>query len=251
MSHRAGNRAQAATKIAFDRVGSVVALLLLWPILAGIAVGIRLTMGSPMLFRQVRAGRDGVPFTILKFRTMEMRDASCCRRPDACRGIQMAPGATISRFTAFVRRTGLDELPQLVTILRGEMSFIGPRPLMVRYIPRYTAEQRRRHTVLPGISGWAQVNGRTNLSWDDRLALDAWYVDHWSLWLDLRILWRTFRVSSQGSGFSQSGSDTGPEFLGAGLPSGICPVTEAPLAPAAPVASTARKSVGGIDAPVT
>ena len=120
------------------------------------------------------------------------------------------------------------------------MSFIGPRPLMVRYIPRYTAEQRRRHSVLPGISGWAQVNGRTDLSWSDRLTLDVWYVDHQSLWLDLRILWRTFRASAEGSGYSQSGSDTGPEFLGTGLPPGICPVTELPLAPTA--AATAGKS---------
>ena len=160
----------------------------------------------------------------------------------------MAPGATIPRFARFVRRTGLDELPQLINILRGEMSFIGPRPLMVRYIPRYTAEQRRRHSVLPGISGWAQVNGRTDLSWSDRLTLDVWYVDHQSLWLDLRILWRTFRASAEGSGYSQSGSDTGPEFLGTGLPPGICPVTELPLAPAA--AATAGKSAGGIHAPL-
>jgi lipopolysaccharide/colanic/teichoic acid biosynthesis glycosyltransferase len=115
MSRRRGARARAATKIAFDRVGSAVALLWLWPILAGIAVGIRLTMGSPVLFRQVRAGRDGAPFTILKFRTMEMRAASCCGRPETCRGIQMAPGATISRFARFVRRTGLDELPSSST----------------------------------------------------------------------------------------------------------------------------------------
>jgi lipopolysaccharide/colanic/teichoic acid biosynthesis glycosyltransferase len=250
MSHRAGNRAQAATKIAFDRVGSVVALVLLWPILAGIAVGIRFTMGPPVLFRQVRAGRDGVPFTILKFRTMEMREASCCHRPQACRGIQMAPGTTVPRFARVVRRTGLDELPQLVNILRGEMSFVGPRPLMVRYIKRYTAEQRRRHSVLPGISGWAQVNGRTDLSWNDRLALDVWYVDHQSLWLDLRILWRTLRASAEGSGYSQSGSDTGPEFLGTGLTPGMCPVTELPLEAGATVSSTARNGVGGIHAPV-
>ena len=245
---RTGNRFHAAAKILFDRIGAAIALLALSPILAAIALGIRLTMGTPIVFRQERAGLDGVPFTILKFRTMEMRAASCCGRPETCRGIQMAPGATISRFARFVRRTGLDELPQLINILRGEMSFIGPRPLMVRYIPRYTAEQRRRHSVLPGISGWAQVNGRTDLSWSDRLTLDVWYVDHQSLWLDLRILWRTFRASAEGSGYSQSGSDTGPEFLGTGLPPGICPVTELPLAPAA--AATAGKSAGGIHAPV-
>lgn len=159
----------------------------------------------------------------------------------------MAPGTTIPRFVRFVRRTGLDELPQLINIVRGEMSFIGPRPLLVRYIPRYTAEQRRRHLVLPGISGWAQVNGRTDLSWSDRLALDVWYVDHQSLSLDLRILWRTLLASAEGSGYSQSGSDTGPEFLGTGLPRGICPVTESPLEPAP--TSTSGKRAGGTDAP--
>jgi lipopolysaccharide/colanic/teichoic acid biosynthesis glycosyltransferase len=242
------NRVRAFTKVLFDRLGAAVALVVLSPIIGATAVSIRLSMGAPVVFHQVRAGHDGVPFTILKFRTMEMRAASCCGRPETCRGIQMAPGATIPRFARFVRRTGLDELPQLINVLRGEMSFIGPRPLMVRYCARYTAEQRRRHSVLPGISGWAQVNGRTDLSWTDRLALDVWYVDHQSLWLDLRILGRTFRAAAEGSGYSQSGSDTGPEFLGTGLPPGICPVTELPLAPIA--VSAAGKSVGGIDAPV-
>src|SRR5262249_6551407 len=127
------------------------------------------------------------------------------------------------------------------------MSFVGPRPLLVRYISRYTGEQRRRLSVLPGISGWAQVNGRTDLSWADRLALDVWYVDHQSLWLDLRILWQTLPTSVGGAGYSQSGSDTGPEFLGTGLPQGICPVTELPLAPAP--TSMSVKSVGGTHAP--
>jgi len=244
---RSGKRVRAVTKLLFDRLGAAVALVVLSPVIGVIAVGVRLSMGAPVLFRQVRAGRDGRPFTILKFRTMEMRAASCCGRPEACRGMQMVPGTTIPRFARFVRRTGIDELPQLMNILRGEMSFIGPRPLMVRYIPRYTAEQRRRHSVLPGISGWAQVNGRTELSWGDRLALDVWYVDHESLWLDLRILWRTVRASAKGSGYSQSGSDTGPEFLGTGLPPGVCPVTESLVAPAA---SKSDENVGGVHAPV-
>jgi sugar transferase EpsL len=248
MAPRRARRAQVAAKILFDRLGAAVALVVLSPIIGATALGIRLSMGSPIIFRQVRAGRDGVPFTILKFRTMEMRAASCCGQPRTCRGIQMAPGTTVPRFAQLVRRTGLDELPQLINILRGEMSFIGPRPLLVRYIPRYTAEQRRRHSVRPGISGWAQVNGRTDLSWSDRLALDVWYVDHQALSLDLRILWQTIRASAKGSGYSQSGSDTGPEFLGTGLPPGICPVTELPLAPAP--ASRAGNSVGGIHAPV-
>jgi sugar transferase EpsL len=242
------NRVLALTKALLDRLGAAIALVMLAPIIGATALGIRLSMGAPILFRQVRAGRNGIPFTILKFRTMEMRASSCCGRPETCRGIQMAPGTTIPRFVRFVRRTGLDELPQLVNILRGEMSFIGPRPLLVRYLPRYTGEQRRRHLVRPGISGWAQINGRTDLSWSDRFALDVWYVEHQSLWLDLRILWRTLRASAEGSGYSQSGSDTGPEFLGTGLPPGICPVTELPLGPAA--ASTAGKGVGGAHAPV-
>ena len=241
------SRVRAFTKLLFDRLGAAVALVVLSPLIGATALGIRLSMGGPVVFRQVRAGRNGVPFTILKFRTMEMRAASCCGRPETCRGIQMAPGTTIPRFVGFVRRTGLDELPQLINIVRGEMSFIGPRPLLVRYIPRYTAEQRRRLLVRPGISGWAQVNGRTDLSWSDRLALDVWYVDHESLWLDLRILWRTLLASAEGSGYSQSGSDTGPEFLGTGLPPEICPVTELPLAPAP--TSMSGKRAGGTHAP--
>jgi len=242
------NQVRVFTKVLFDRLGAAVALVVLSPLIGATALGIRLSMGGPVVFRQVRAGRNGTPFTILKFRTMEMRAASCCGRPETCRGIQMASGTTIPRFVRFVRRTGLDELPQLINIVRGEMSFIGPRPLLVRYLARYTAEQRRRHLVLPGISGWAQVNGRTDLSWNDRLALDVWYVDHQSLWLDLRILWRTLRASAEGSGYSQSGSDTGPEFLGTGLPPGICPVTELPLAPAP--TPTSGKRAGGTHAPV-
>ena len=242
------NQVRAFTKVLFDRLGAAVALVVLSPLIGATALGIRLGMGAPVVFRQVRAGRNGTPFTILKFRTMKMRAASCCGRPETCRGVQMAPGTTIPRFVRFVRRTGLDELPQLINIVRGEMSFIGPRPLLVRYLARYTAEQRRRHLVLPGISGWAQVNGRTDLSWNDRLALDVWYVNHQSLWLDLRILWRTLRASSEGSGYSQSGSDTGPEFLGTGLPPGICPVTELPLAPAP--TPTSGKRAGGTHAPV-
>jgi len=195
-----GNRVRAFTKILFDRVGAAVGLVVLSPIVGATALGIRLSMGAPVLFRQVRAGRDGKPFTILKFRTMQMRTASCCGRPQICCGIQMAPGTTIPRFARLARRTGLDELPQLINILRGEMSFVGPRPLLVRYIARYTDEQRRRHSVRPGISGWAQVNGRTDLAWSDRLALDVWYVDHQSLRLDLQILWRTVRASAAGAG---------------------------------------------------
>jgi hypothetical protein len=146
----------------------------------------------------------------------------------------MASGLSMSRFASTIRRTGLDELPQLVNILRGEMSFIGPRPLLVRYLARYTPEQRRRHAVRPGITGWAQVKGRTDLSWDDRLALDVWYVDHRSRTFDIDIARRTVGATIHGSGFSQVGSETGPEFLGGGVADGLCPATELPLSTVRP-----------------
>ena len=227
------NRSDAFGRL-LDLVGAAVLLVLLSPILAIVALGVRLSLGSPILFRQVRAGRNGAPFTILKFRTMEMRDSTCCGEPGDCRGIQMASGLSMSRFASMIRRTGLDELPQLVNILRGEMSFIGPRPLLVRYLARYTPEQRRRHDVRPGITGWAQVKGRTDLSWDERLELDVWYVDHRSRTLDVEIARRTVGATIHGSGFSQVGSHTGPEFLGSGVADGICPATELPLSTVRP-----------------
>jgi lipopolysaccharide/colanic/teichoic acid biosynthesis glycosyltransferase len=227
------NRSDALGRL-LDVLGAAILLILLSPVIAVVALGVRLSLGSPILFRQVRAGRNGAPFTILKFRTMEMRDSTCCGDPTACRGVQMAAGLHMSRFASTIRRTGLDELPQLVNILRGEMSFIGPRPLLVRYLARYTPEQRRRHDVRPGITGWAQVKGRTDLSWDDRLGLDVWYVDHRSRTLDLRIMRLTFAATVGGEGFSQVGSHTGPEFLGSGVPDGLCPATELPLATVRP-----------------
>lgn len=208
------------------------------------AVLIRRFLGAPVLFLQERAGRAGRPFTILKFRTMEMSDARCCGRPDACVGVQMAPGARMSGLGVVLRRTGLDELPQLVNILRGDMSFIGPRPLLVRYVDRYTPRQRRRLEVRPGITGWAQINGRTDLDWEDRLEQDVWYVDHRSLRLDLAIARRTFRAAASGSGYSQEGSHTGLEFLGTGVPVGICPVTEARLDGALAAGSTKAQLEG-------
>jgi len=217
-----------------DIYGSALGLIVLSPLLALVAAGVRLSLGSPILFRQIRAGHRGVPFTILKFRTMEMRDANCCNDPANCRGLQMATGVRMSPFAAAIRRTGLDELPQLINILRGEMSFIGPRPLLVRYLPRYTSEQRRRHEVRPGITGWAQVKGRTDLSWTERLALDVWYVDHRSRTLDLEIALRTVGATLQGSGYSQVGSH---EFLGTGVGHEICPATDLPMA-------TVRRSGG-------
>jgi lipopolysaccharide/colanic/teichoic acid biosynthesis glycosyltransferase len=208
-----------------DLLLSAGLLIILAPVMAGIALGIRRSIGGPVLFRQQRAGRAGASFTLIKFRTMDMRDARCCEMPERCIGLQFAPGTTMSRFSAMLRRTGLDELPQLINIIRGEMSFVGPRPLLERYVGRYTAQQRRRLEVLPGITGLAQVNGRTDLSWDERLDLDIWYVDHRSPGLDATILWRTVHASKSGAGFSQSGSETGLEFLGVGVEPGHCPVT--------------------------
>jgi lipopolysaccharide/colanic/teichoic acid biosynthesis glycosyltransferase len=219
---------------AIDLVGAAIALVILAPVIAAVSLGVRITLGRPVLFRQVRTGWQGRPFTILKFRTMEMREATCCCTPEACRGIQMAEGLAMSRFATLIRRTGLDELPQLLNILRGEMSFVGPRPLLPRYLARYSADQQRRHEARPGITGWAQVNGRTDLSWNERLDLDVWYVANRSRSLDARIMKRTIRAALGGEGFSQSGSDTGLEFIGIGVPPGLCPATELPLAAVCP-----------------
>ena len=233
-----------------DICGSVAGLALMSPVLLVVAAGVRLTLGSPVIFRQVRAGRNGRLFTILKFRTMEMRDAACCEDPQRCRGLQMAAGVRMSRFAAVIRRVGLDELPQLVNILRGDMSFIGPRPLLPRYLGRYTAEQARRHDVRPGITGWAQVKGRTDLEWNERLALDVWYVDHASRRLDVEIARLTFRAAILGSGYSQVGSDTGLEFLGTGVAEGMCPATGLPVARGTGrvVGATADHAGGRVDA---
>jgi lipopolysaccharide/colanic/teichoic acid biosynthesis glycosyltransferase len=176
------------------------------PAMVGVAAAIRLTLGRPVLFVQDRPGYGGRVFKALKFRTMrDARDASGNPLPDAVR---------LTRLGRLLRRTSLDELPQLINVVRGEMSLVGPRPLLVRYLPRYSPEQRRRHDVLPGITGWAQVCGRNATTWPERLAQDVWYVDHWSLGLDLSILARTVVKVISGEGISQPGHDTMPEFMG-------------------------------------
>ena len=200
MSPLATRRIERAFKVALDRVGAALGLLLCAPLLAVLALLVRLRMGRPVLFRQLRPGRDGVPFEILKLRTM--RDGT---GPDALR---------LTPLGRWLRATSLDELPELVNVLRGEMSFVGPRPLLVQYLDRYTPAQQRRHTMTPGITGWAQVNGRNAQSWDDRFALDLWYVDHWSLLLDLRILARTVSIVARRHGIHAPGSPTMPEFQG-------------------------------------
>lgn len=222
--------------VAFDRIKRIVdsvsaaaALIVLAPVMLAIAVGIRVTMGGPIIFKQERVGRHGRRFVIAKFRTLAMDDARCCGEPRVCRGLQTPSEQSVGRFARFLRKSGFDEIPQLLAVLRGDMSLIGPRPLLVRYIPRYTSEQARRHEVLPGITGWAQVNGRTDLAWEDRLALDVFYVDHRSVALDAAIAWRTIAAVWHGKGFSPEGSGTGPEFLGQGLAPDICPVTLGPV----------------------
>lgn len=191
-------------KRGIDIVASILLLVLLSPLLLIISVVIRINMGSPVFFKQVRAGLHGRPFTILKFRTMiDAFDQNGCPLPDEKR---------LTPLGRFLRSTSLDELPELVNVLRGDMSLVGPRPLLVEYLDRYTPEQARRHEVKPGITGWAQVNGRNALTWEEKFKLDVWYVDNWSLWLDLKILWLTCVAVVTRRGISAEGHATMPEF---------------------------------------
>jgi lipopolysaccharide/colanic/teichoic acid biosynthesis glycosyltransferase len=184
----------------FDLALVVPGLALLAPVLLLVALAVRLKLGPGVFFRQQRPGLHGQPFFILKFRTM-----------------LNGPGTDAERLTAFGRRlraSSLDELPELFNVLKGEMSLVGPRPLLMQYLPRYSPEQARRHEVPPGLTGWAQVNGRNALSWEDKFALDVWYVDNRSLWLDAVILWRTVRAVIRREGISAAGDATMPEFMG-------------------------------------
>lgn len=189
-----------------DFLASLLGLLLLAVPLALLAWQIRRKLGSPVLFTQVRPGLHGKPFRMVKFRTMtDERDDSGALLPDAQR---------LTPFGRFLRASSLDELPELWNVLRGEMSLVGPRPLLMEYLPLYSPEQARRHEVRPGITGWAQVNGRNAISWADKFALDVWYVDHRSLWLDVRILWLTVRKVLVRDGISAAGEATMPRFEG-------------------------------------
>jgi sugar transferase EpsL len=190
----------------FDLALSIPVLIVLSPVLALVAILVRLRLGSPVLFCQRRPGLHGRPFTILKFRTMiDARDDEGRLLPDKQR---------MTRFGRVLRSTSLDELPELFNVLKGEMSLVGPRPLLMRYLDRYTPEQMRRHEVKPGITGWAQVNGRNALSWDQKFALDVWYVDCRSLWLDVRIIFLTLWKILKREGISQPGQATMEEFMG-------------------------------------
>jgi len=185
----------------------VVASSPLWlPLVAATAVIVRCRMGTPVLFRQPRPGYREVTFAILKFRTMTND-----RGPD---GAPLSDAERLTRFGRWLRRTSLDELPELFNVLRGDMSLVGPRPLLVEYLDRYSEEQHRRHEVKPGLTGWAQINGRNAISWPEKFALDVWYVDHQSLALDVRILWRSLARIAGGEGINQPGSATAEAFLG-------------------------------------
>ena len=190
----------------FDICVSVMALVMLSPALLFLSLLVRLRLGSPVLFRQERSGMGGRPFMMIKFRTMtEATDDKGNLLPDADR---------LPPFGCWLRAASLDELPELINVLKGEMSLVGPRPLLMRYLPRYSPDQARRHEVRPGVTGWAQVNGRNTLSWDEKFALDIWYVDHRTFWLDLRILVLTVARIIRRDGISAAGDATMPEFFG-------------------------------------
>lgn len=193
-------------KRAFDVIASVPLLLVSLPVLMVVAVLVRIKLGAPVMFVQARPGRDGRSFRIMKFRTMT-------QETDA-EGILLSDEERLTRFGAWLRASSVDELPELWNVIRGDMSLVGPRPLLVAYLDRYNAEQARRHEARPGITGWSQVNGRNNSPWAERLAMDVWYVDNYSLRLDSTILWRTVRSVARRSDVSEQGYATAREFTG-------------------------------------
>ncbi len=188
-----------------DIAVALAALVVLSPLVVAVALTILLTLGRPVLFRQQRPGLGGRPFTLYKFRTMRPATPGEGPTTDATR---------LGRLGAFLRSTSLDELPELWNVLRGDMSLVGPRPLLMEYLPLYSPEQARRHTVRPGMTGWAQVNGRNAISWEEKFRLDVWYVDHHSLWLDLRILLLTLWKVFAREGISERGQATATLFKG-------------------------------------
>jgi lipopolysaccharide/colanic/teichoic acid biosynthesis glycosyltransferase len=196
----------AFEKRTLDVIGAAVGLVVLSPLLLAIAIAVRLAHGSPVLFRQTRPGRFGMPFQLCKFRTMTDR-----RGPD---GELLPDVQRLTRLGRFLRRTSLDELPELLNVLRGDMSLVGPRPLLMEYLPLYSSEQARRHEMRPGITGWAQINGRNAQTWAERFRLDVWYVDHADFRLDLQILGRTVTTVLRGEGISEAGHATRENFAG-------------------------------------
>jgi lipopolysaccharide/colanic/teichoic acid biosynthesis glycosyltransferase len=193
-------------KRAFDLTVALIALILLAIPIGLVALCVRVRLGTPVFFRQQRPGLGGRPFGMLKFRTMtDARDAGGALLPD---------GQRLPPFGVSLRASSLDELPGLFNVLKGEMSLVGPRPLLMQYLPLYSAHQARRHEVRPGITGWAQVNGRNALSWEEKFDYDIWYVDNRSLWVDLRILWFTVKKVLNRDGISAAGEATMPAFRG-------------------------------------
>ena len=190
----------------FDLIVVCFGMVIALPVMAVIALLVRINIGSPVLFKQIRPGLNEKPFRMLKFRTMrDANDEFGNPLPDALR---------LTKFGRILRATSLDELPELFCVLRGDMSLVGPRPLLTAYLDRYSEEQRRRHLVLPGITGWAQIHGRNAISWEEKFALDVWYVDHWSFWLDLKILLLTVVKVFRQEGISANGHVTMEEFKG-------------------------------------
>lgn len=206
MSRNGPQGAGVLVKRCLDLMFVVPGIVLISPLLGVLALLVRLTLGRPVFFRQQRTGLYSKPFMLLKFRTMtDEKDSKGRLLPD---------GERLRGIGRFLRRTSLDELPTLINVIKDDMSLVGPRPLIIDYLDRYSAEQRRRHLVKPGITGWNQINGRNALSWEEKFAQDVWYVDNRSLWLDLRILSRTIGKVLRGHGVSAPGSATMPEFMG-------------------------------------
>jgi len=194
------------TKRSLDLLLTIPGLVLISPLLLLLALVVRIKLGTPVIFKQRRPGYREAPFMIFKFRTMtDQRDTEGHLLPDDQRLTQLG---------RFMRAFSLDELPELINVLRGEMSLVGPRPLLTQYLERYSPEQKRRHNVLPGITGWAQINGRNALSWEEKFKLDLWYVDHGSFWLDLKILLLSFWKVLTREGINHPGSATSEEFTG-------------------------------------
>jgi sugar transferase EpsL len=200
-------------KRAFDVVGSAVGLVVASPILLGGALAIRWTLGPPAFFRQERLGLGGKPFRLIKFRTMsDARDRDGKLLPDEQR---------LNRVGRFIRSSSLDELPQLWNVLKGEMSLVGPRPLLLQYLPRYSPEQARRHSVRPGLTGWTQVHGRNANTWEEKFDLDLWYLNHWSLWVDAKVIGLTILRVIERQGITNEGHATMPEFMGNAEPTSV------------------------------
>jgi lipopolysaccharide/colanic/teichoic acid biosynthesis glycosyltransferase len=195
-----------AMKRFVDITGSILGLVLLSPVLLIVWVMVRRDMGSPVLFRQTRPGLNGQPFQMVKFRTMrDATDSSGNPLPDSER---------LTNFGRFLRSSSLDELPELWNVLRGDMSLVGPRPLLMEYLSLYSPKQARRHEVRPGVTGWAQINGRNSVSWDEKFEFDVWYVNNRTFWLDLKIIWLTIRKVFKRDGISAAGEATMPKFKG-------------------------------------